>query len=104
MGAVLGTSGRTRLRRLPAKAVAARTVLPAILDEALVAHVAIGDGQHPFALPCASAGEGERILLHGSAGGRLMRSLAAVVPAGVTVTLLDGLVYAASLFHWTMHY
>ena len=86
MDAVLGSTGRTRLRRLPEKAVDDRTTLHAILDEALVAHVALVDGHHPFALPCGYAREGERLLLHGSTGSRLMRSLAAGVPACVTVT------------------
>jgi uncharacterized protein len=104
MGAVLGTSGRTRLRRLPEKAADDRAMLHAVLDEGLVAHVAIVDGAHPFALPCAYAREGERLLLHGSTGSRLLRSLGAGVPACVTVTLLDGLVYATSLFHSSMHY
>lgn len=104
MGAVLGTSARTRLRRLPEKAVDDRTTLHAILDEAFVAHVALVDGHHPFALPCGYARDGERLLLHGSTGSRLMRSLAAGVPACVTITLLDGIVYAKSLFHSSMHY
>ena len=104
MGAVLGTSARTRLRRLPEKAVDDRAVLHAILDEGLVAHVALVDGHHPFALPCGYARDGERLLLHGSTGSRLMRSLAAGVPACVTVTLLDGIVYAKSLFNSSMHY
>src|SRR5436305_528929 len=104
MGAVLGASGRTRVRRLPELAVDDRAALHAVLDEGLVAHVAIVDGHHPFALPCAYAREGERLLLHGSTGSRLLRSLAAGVPACVTVTLLDGLVYATSLFHSSMHY
>jgi nitroimidazol reductase NimA-like FMN-containing flavoprotein (pyridoxamine 5'-phosphate oxidase superfamily) len=104
VGAVLGTTARTRLRRLPENAVDDRTVLHAILDEGLVAHVAIVDGHHPFVLPCAYARDGERLLLHGSTGSRLLRSLAAGVPACVTVTLLDGLVVARSLFHSSMHY
>jgi nitroimidazol reductase NimA-like FMN-containing flavoprotein (pyridoxamine 5'-phosphate oxidase superfamily) len=104
VGAVLGATARTRVRRLPEKAVVDRTVLHAVLDEGLVAHVAIVDGHHPFALPCAYAREDERLLLHGSTGSRLMRSLAAGVPACVTVTLLDGLVYATSLFQSSMHY
>ena len=104
MGAVLGTTARTRIRRLPENAVDDRKVLHEILDEGLVAHVAIVDGHHPFVLPCAYAREGERLLLHGSTGSRLMRSLSAGVPACITVTLLDGLVVARSLFHSSMHY
>ncbi|HET7530622.1 MAG TPA: pyridoxamine 5'-phosphate oxidase family protein [Mycobacteriales bacterium] len=104
MGAVLGTTGRTRLRRLPEKAVDDRSALHAVLDSGLVAHVAVVDGHQPFALPCGYAREDERLLLHGSTGSRLMRSLAAGMPACITVTLLDAVVYATSLFHSTMHY
>jgi uncharacterized protein len=104
VGAVLGTTARTRLRRLPENAVDDRAALHAVLDEGLVAHVAIVDGHHPFAVPCAYARDGERLLLHGSTGSRLMRSLAAGVPACVTVTLLDGMVFARSLFHSSMQY
>jgi uncharacterized protein len=104
MGAVLGTTARTRLRRLPEKAADDRAALHAVLDEGLVAHVAVVDGHHPFALPCASARVGARLLLHGSTGSRLMRSLAAGMPACITVTLLDGVVYAKSLFNSSMHY
>ena len=104
MGEVLGATARTRVRRLPENAVEDREVLHAILDEGLVAHVAIVDGHHPFAVPCAYAREGERLLLHGSSGSRLMRSLAAGVPACITVTLLDGIVFARSLFHSSMQY
>lgn len=104
MGEVLGATARTRVRRLPANAVDDRDVLHAVLDAGLVAHVAIVDGHQPYALPCAYAREGERLLLHGSTGSRLLRSLAAGVPACVTVTLLDGLVFARSLFHSSMQY
>jgi uncharacterized protein len=104
MGDVLSPTARTRVRRVPENAVEDRGVLHAILDAGLVAHVAVVDGHQPFALPCAYAREGERLLLHGSTGSRLLRSLAAGVPACVTVTLLDGMVFARSLFHSSMHY
>jgi nitroimidazol reductase NimA-like FMN-containing flavoprotein (pyridoxamine 5'-phosphate oxidase superfamily) len=104
MGDVLGTTARTRVRRLPENAVDDRDVLHAVLDAGLVAHVAIVDGHQPFVLPCAYAREDERLLLHGSTGSRLLRSLAAGVPACITVTLLDGMVFARSLFHSSMQY
>lgn len=104
MGDVLGTTARTRVRRVPENAVDDRGVLHAILDAGLVAHVAIVDGHQPYALPCAYARDGERLLLHGSTGSRLLRSLAAGMPACITVTLLDGIVFARSLFHSSMQY
>lgn len=81
-----------------------REVLREILDAGLVAHVAVtADGQ-PYALPVAFAPDGDRVLLHGSTGSRLFRTLADGAAVCVTVTLLDGLVLARSLFESSMNY
>jgi uncharacterized protein len=79
--------------------------LNAVLDAGLVAHVAVAgpDGQ-PFVLPVAYARDGERVLFHGSTGSRLFRALAAGSPSCLTVTLLDGMVLARSVFESSMHY
>jgi nitroimidazol reductase NimA-like FMN-containing flavoprotein (pyridoxamine 5'-phosphate oxidase superfamily) len=100
-----GSTDRTRVRRIPEKAVADRTVLHEVLDAGLVAHVGIVDesGQ-PFVLPVAYARDGDRLLMHGSTGSRLFRRLAEGAPACVTVTLLDGLVLARSAFESSMNY
>jgi len=98
------TTDRTRVRRLPEKSVTDRAVLDAVLDAALVAHVAVVDDGQPYALPMAFARDRDRLLLHGSTGSRLMRLLADGAPACVTVTLLDGLVYARSAFESSMNY
>lgn len=100
-----GATTRTRLRRLPEKAVTDVDALRAILDAGLVAHVAVVDpaGQ-PFALPCAYARDGDLLLLHGSTGSRLFRALAAGSPTCVTITLLDGMVLARSAFESSMNY
>jgi nitroimidazol reductase NimA-like FMN-containing flavoprotein (pyridoxamine 5'-phosphate oxidase superfamily) len=95
---------RTRVRRLPEKAVDDRSVLHAILDEALVAHVGVVDAGVPFVLPMACARDDDSLLLHGSTGSRLMTTVAAGAPVCATVTLLDGLVYARSAFESSMHY
>jgi uncharacterized protein len=95
---------RTRIRRLPEKAVNDRAVLYAVFDAGLVAHVGIAVDGQPFVMPCGYARDGDQLLLHGSTGSRLFRALAAGAPACVTVTLLDGLVVATSLFESSMHY
>jgi uncharacterized protein len=95
---------RTRIRRLPEKAVSDRAVLDAVLDAGLVAHVGIAVEDQPFVMPCGYARDGDSLLLHGSTGSRLFRALAGGAPACVTVTLLDGLVVATSLFESSMHY
>jgi len=100
-----GSSERTRVRRIPEKAVTDRGVLHAVLDAGLVAHVGIVDetGQ-PFVVPVGYARDGDRLLIHGSTGSRLFRLLAQGAPACVTVTLLDGLVLARSAFESSMNY
>jgi len=100
-----GSTDRTRSRRLADHAVTERAALHAVLDAALVAHVAItGQDGQPFVLPVAYARDGERLLIHGSTGSRLFRGLAAGAPTCLTVTLLDGLVLARSAFESSMHY
>src|SRR6478672_7410397 len=95
---------RTTVRRLPEKAVMDRSVLDAILDEALVAHLGVTEGDQPFVLPMACARDVDSLLLHGSTGSRLMRTLASGAPVCVSVTHLDGLVYARSAFESSMRY
>jgi nitroimidazol reductase NimA-like FMN-containing flavoprotein (pyridoxamine 5'-phosphate oxidase superfamily) len=79
--------------------------LYAVLDAAKVAHIAVvdADGQ-PYVLPVAYARDGARLLIHGSTGSRLFRSLANGAPACLTVTLLDGIVVARSTFESSMNY
>jgi len=95
---------RTRVRRLPEKAVDDATVLHAILDAARVAHVALVDDGHPVNIPVGCARDGDRLLLHGSTGSRLFRRLADGASICATVTLLDGMVLARSAFESSMHY
>lgn len=95
---------RTRIRRLPEKTCTDRAALNSILDEALVAHVGIVEDGQTYVLPMACARDGDRLLLHGSTGSRLMRHLAGGAAVCVTVTHLDGLVVARSAFNSSMHY
>jgi nitroimidazol reductase NimA-like FMN-containing flavoprotein (pyridoxamine 5'-phosphate oxidase superfamily) len=76
-----------------------------VLDAGRVAHVSVrdDDGQ-PFVIPVAYARDGDSLLFHGSTASRLFRNLAAGAPTCLTVTLLDGLVLARSVFESSMHY
>ena len=106
---------RTVVRRIPEKQVHDRSVLDQILDAGRVAHVAVLDparsGSHnngtppqPYVMPVGYARDGDAVLFHGSTASRLFRSLAEGAPTCLTVTLLDGLVAARSLFESSMHY
>lgn len=99
-----GATGRTRIRRLPARGVYDRAAINAILDEALVCHVGFVDEDQPFVIPMLHARIDDRLYIHGSVASRAFRRLAEGVPACVTVTLLDGLVLARSVFHHSLNY
>ncbi len=101
----MGSTARTKVRRIPEKAVLDRSALHGVLDAGFVAHVAVtGPDLQPFVIPVAYARDGERVLFHGSTGSRLFRGLAHGAPTCLTVTLLDGMVLARSTFESSMHY
>lgn len=77
-----------------------REAVHSVLDQALVAHVAFVLDDAPVVLPAAFARRGETIYLHGSRAGRFARLGQAGAPVCVTVTLLDGLVFARA---WLIH-
>lgn len=95
---------RTRIRRLPKKAVDDRAVLYSILDKSLIAYIAIVDDGQPYVLPVGCARDGDRLLLHGSTASRLFKILSSCEPCCASITLLDGLVMARSAFESSMHY
>lgn len=90
------------IRRHPERGSDELNVIRGILAEGLVAHVGIIDAQgSPVVIPMAYALDDDGILIHGSVASRLMRSGG---PICITVTLLDGLVVARSLFNSSMNY
>jgi nitroimidazol reductase NimA-like FMN-containing flavoprotein (pyridoxamine 5'-phosphate oxidase superfamily) len=95
---------RTTVRRLPKRGAYDRETVNAILDEALLCHVGFVVEAQPYVIPTAFVRVGERLIIHGSAASRMLRSLSGGVPVCVTVTLLDGLVLARSTFHHSINY
>ena len=95
---------RTTVRRNAKRGAYDREVVNAILDAGIVAHVGIVHEGQPYVIPMSYARDGDRLLLHGAGGSRLMRALASGAPACVTVTLLDAIVLARSVFHHSMNY
>src|SRR5256885_17050332 len=96
---------RTTITRLADRGSYDKAAAYAILDEAVVCHVAFDrvDG-HPVAIPTLFARVGDELYLHGSPASGMLRSLAGGTPVCVTVTLVDGLVLAKSAFHHSINY
>jgi uncharacterized protein len=75
-----------------------------ILDEGFICHVGfVSDGQ-PFVIPTSYGRSGNNLYIHGSAASRMLRHLEQSLPVCVTVTILDGLVLARSIFNHSMNY
>ena len=97
-------SGRTRVRREPHRGRYDRPTIDAVLDAALVCHLAFVDDGQPFAVPTLHARVGDVVYVHGSSAGRALRALAAGAPACLTATMIDGLVLARSVFEHSVDY
>ncbi len=98
-------SDRVRLRRKRERGSYDREVIDAILDEALIAHLAIvePDGQ-PVVTPTLHARHGDVVYCHGSTASRTLKALQAGAPACLTVSLIDGLILARSAMHHSANY
>jgi nitroimidazol reductase NimA-like FMN-containing flavoprotein (pyridoxamine 5'-phosphate oxidase superfamily) len=95
---------RTRLVREADRAVYDRQAAYRILDEGFLCHVGfVADGQ-PFVIPTSYGRKDDNLYIHGSAASRMLRQLKEGVPVCVTITLLDGLVLARSIFNHSMNY
>src|SRR4051812_36042897 len=96
---------RTTLSRAPQRGSYDRPTIHAILDEALIGHVAwVTDDHRPALIPTLIARDGSHLLIHGSSASRTVRALRAGVEACVEVTHVDGIVLARSAFHHSMNY
>lgn len=99
----LSSTARTRLRRLPERSSADRSVLYDILDAGLVCHLGVIVNGSPRVIPTGYGRLEDTLYLHGSSGARsLMEGPSQDVC--VTVTHLDGIVLARSVFHHSINY
>ena len=95
---------RTRLVREADRAVYDRATAYKILDEGFICHVGFAVDGQPFVIPTGYGRVGDDLYIHGSAASRMLRNLDQGVAVCVTVTLLDGLVLARSIFNHSMNY
>jgi len=97
-------SRRATVRRHPERARYDRATIDAILDEGLVCHLAFVSDDQPVTIPTMYVREGDRVIVHGSAAARMTRTLATRLPVCLTVTLLDGVVFARTANNHSMNY
>ena len=95
---------RTQVIREPHRGFYDRETANAILDEGFICHVGFVSDGHPYVIPTGYGRDGNNLYIHGSAASRMLRNLDNGVAVCVTITLLDGLVLARSIFNHSMNY
>jgi uncharacterized protein len=99
----LSPTRRSTIRRNAQRARSARSELYATLDAGLACHLGVVLDGAPVVLPTAYGRVDDTLYLHGSTGARILRA-AVEAPVCVTVTHVDGVVVARSVFHHSMNY
>src|SRR5262250_1154884 len=97
-------TSRTRVVREPDRAAYDRETAYRILDEGFICHVGFAVNGQPFVIPTSYGRKEANLYIHGSAASRMLRQMKEGVALCVTVTLLDGLVVARSVFNHSMNY
>lgn len=101
----LSSTPRTTLQRHPDRSSDDRALLNAIVDEALVAHLAVVMDGAPHIIPFIPWRVGDEVFIHG----HLRNAIIAAAAAGdadccFSITHLDGLVMARSAFHHSANF
>jgi len=75
-----------------------------VLDAGFVCHLGLEVDGGPMVVPTSYGRAGDHLYLHGSVASRSLRAAKEPVPVCVTVTLVDGVVLARSVFNHSVNY
>ncbi|MHB1955060.1 MAG: pyridoxamine 5'-phosphate oxidase family protein [Sulfobacillus sp.] len=103
-GSSLAPTGRTRIGRKPERGSYDRETLHSILDRGIVCHLGFSVEDRPFVIPTTYARRGDSVLFHGAPAARLFRQMETGREICLSVTLIDALVLARSVFHHSLNY
>lgn len=101
---MLSQTQRTQIKKGAHKAVLEEQALYDIIDESLIAHIAINQDNSPIIIPMLAWRVDDRVYVHGAKNSRLIRALKSGQKTCLTFTLFDGWVLARSAFHHSAHY
>ncbi len=93
-----------RVKRVPNRGAYDKDTIYAIVDDALICHVGMVEENRPIVIPTILARQDDSLLIHGATTSRMLTYIAAGNELCITVTHLDGLVLARSVFHHSMNY
>ena len=95
---------RNQVVRVPNRGIYEREEIYHLIDSALICHIGFAQGDQPFVIPTLHARRGDELLLHGATTSRLIQHAQAGHNLCITITMVDGLVLARSVFHHSMNY
>ncbi|EGU33740.1 putative flavin-nucleotide-binding protein [Vibrio ichthyoenteri ATCC 700023] len=101
---MLSATSRTTIKKGAHKARTQQVLLHRIIDESLIAHIAINEDSGPVVIPMLAWRVDDHVYIHGANNSRLMRNLKQGNTTCLTFTLFDGWVLARSAFHHSAHY
>ena len=93
-----------QVNRKPARGQYDRDVIYPILDEALICFVGFNDGEQPVVIPTLHARVGDTLYVHGAPASRMLKMIVSGAPVCVTAALVDGIVFARSVFEHSINY
>ncbi|MFD6350840.1 pyridoxamine 5'-phosphate oxidase family protein [Nocardia tengchongensis] len=99
----LSPTPRSSLTRAKERGRTDRADLEAILDAGLICHLGVLMHGAPVVIPTIYGRDGDTLYLHGSTGAGNLRT-AMTGDVSLTVTHVDGIVYARSAMHFSMNY
>lgn len=100
----LSATARTRHRRLREQGRTDRRDLFAVLGAGFIAHLGVLIDGTPTVIPTSYGFDDDTLYLHGSVASRSLQAGPGTPAACVTITLIDGLVLARSVFEHAVNY
>lgn len=97
-------SERSAVTRKPERGRYDRDIIDEVLDEGMICHVAMAEGDSPRMIPMMFVRRGDVVYIHCAAGSALGARLKAGAEVCLAVTLVDGLVLARSVRMHSMNY
>ena len=102
--AEVNVSERARIKREHQQGHYDDETLYKVLDSHILAHIGyVIDGQ-PYVTPTLYWREGNKLYWHGSSASRMLRAQSKAIPVCVTISHIDGIVFARSSFNTSINY
>ncbi|MFT6854739.1 MAG: nitroimidazol reductase NimA-like FMN-containing flavoprotein [Cyclobacteriaceae bacterium] len=93
-----------QVNRSANRSVTDQTAINQIIDSHFICHLSYLHEGIPLCIPTAYGRSNNTIYLHGAVGNRMLKGLLALDKVSITITHLDGLVLARSLFNHSFNY